>query len=139
KGYTVHYVQHDLLREGKPIKISKLPREKVTCDRLIISGGTFGSPYLLLSNKQNFPRLSPKLGSRFNVNGDLLSFITKSMEIKNGKCAPRRLDPSFGPVITCAIRIGDSLDGDGNQGRGFYVEDGGNPYLMSWLSEVSGL
>ncbi|HYX27882.1 MAG TPA: GMC family oxidoreductase N-terminal domain-containing protein, partial [Pyrinomonadaceae bacterium] len=139
KGYAVHYIQHDLKNEGTPLRMKDQPRTKITCDRLIISAGTFGSPYLLLSNKRNLPGLSVKLGSRFNVNGDLLSFIVKCMERKNGKCVPRRIDPSFGPVITSAIRIGDTLDGDGDQGRGFYVEDGGNPYLLSWLSEVSGL
>lgn len=139
KGYVVHYIQHDLNNQGKPLKMKDQPRTKITCDRLIISAGTFGSPFLLLSNRDSFPHLSKKLGSRYNVNGDLLSFIVKAMERKNGKCAPRRLDPSFGPVITSAIRIGDTLDGDGDQGRGFYVEDGGNPYLMSWLSETAGI
>ena len=140
QGYAVSYVQHDSSREGKAFATSKLPRERLTCDRLIIGAGTFGSPFLLFKNRnKRFPKLSKKLGSRFNVNGDLLSFIVNSMEVKNGQCAPRRLDPSFGPVITCAIRIGDTLDGDGDQGRGFYCEDGGNPYLLSWLSEVSGL
>jgi cholesterol oxidase len=51
---------------------------------------------------------------------------------------PRDLKPSFGPVITGAIRFGDTLDGHGEQGRGFYLEDGGNPYLLSWLAELSG-
>jgi cholesterol oxidase len=139
KGYAVDYIQHDLSNLGKKLKMSQQPRLKLTCDRLIISAGTFGSPFLLLNNQRNFPGLSKKLGSRFNVNGDLLSFIVKSMELKNGKCAPRRLDPSFGPVITSAIRIGDTLDGDGDQGRGFYVEDGGNPYLLSWVAEVAGI
>ena len=52
---------------------------------------------------------------------------------------PRRLDPSFGPVITSAIRVGDTLDGDGPQGRGFYIEDAGIPYLFSWISELKGI
>ncbi|HEV2905563.1 MAG TPA: GMC family oxidoreductase N-terminal domain-containing protein, partial [Pyrinomonadaceae bacterium] len=129
KGYAIHYIQHDLNNQGKPLKMKDQPRTKITCDRLIISAGTFGSPFLLLSNRDKFPHLSKRLGSRYNVNGDLLSFIANAMERKNGKCVPRRLDPSFGPVITSAIRIGDTLDGDGDQGRGFYVEDGGNPYL----------
>jgi cholesterol oxidase len=141
KGYSVHYIQHDLKNAGTPLKMRDQPRIEITGDRLIISAGTFGSPYLLLSNQGNFPGLDKrkKLGSAFNVNGDLLSFIVNAMERKNGKCTPRRLDPSFGPVITSAIRIGDTLDGAGDQGRGFYVEDGGNPYLLSWVSEVAGI
>ena len=141
KGYAVHYIQHDLKNAEKPLTIKDVPRTEITCDRLIISAGTFGSPYLLLKNQGNFPGFDKQktLGSHFNVNGDLLSFIANAMERKNGKCAPRRLDPSFGPVITSAIRVGDTLDGDGEQGRGFYVEDGGNPYLLSWISEVAGI
>ena len=45
----------------------------------------------------------------------------KAIERKNGKSVPRKLDPSFGPVITSALRFGDTLDGDGEQGRGFAV------------------
>jgi len=114
-------------------------RKVITCNYLVLSAGTFGTPYLLLKNAFSFPGLSRTLGHRYSVNGDLLAFISKSIEKKNGKSVPRRLDPSFGPVITSAIRFGDDLDADGSQGRGFYVEDGGQPYIMSWLAEISGL
>jgi len=141
KGYTVEYVRHN------PGTIDPLtgkcpppPRTSVSCKRLIISAGTFGSPYLLMRNLTSFPQLNRQmLGSRFSVNGDLLSFIVNSKERKNGKMAPRRLDPSFGPVITGAIRVGDTLDGNGPQGRGFYIEDAGTPYLFSWIAELRGL
>ena len=121
KGYKVEFVRHDPNAiDPSTGKCPPPPRFAITGDRLIISAGTFGSPYLLLKNLSSFPRLNTKvLGSRFCVNGDLLSFIANSMERKNGKMVPRRLDPSFGPVITSAIRLGDTLDGDGPQGRGF--------------------
>jgi cholesterol oxidase len=135
KGYSVTYVKHD----PEKWQEEKTPNpQTITCDRLIISAGTFGSPYLLFKNREKFPNISEKLGSRFCVNGDLLSFIVNSQEKKNGKCVPRVLDPTFGPVITSAIRIGDALDGLGDKGRGFYVEDGGNPYLLSWAAELTG-
>lgn len=145
KGYTLTYVKHDPDSweewESKKGGQRRAPftEHTITCDRLIISAGTFGSPYLLFKNLANFPNINRGLlGSRFCVNGDLLSFILNSHEVKNGKCAPRILDPSFGPVITGAIRLGDTLDGLGDQGRGFYVEDGGNPYLLSWAVELTG-
>jgi cholesterol oxidase len=141
-GYAVYYVQHSLEREGKKTNTSALEQTRITCKRLILAAGTFGTPFLLLKMKDNdaaFRHLSRRLGSRYCVNGDLLSFIIKSIEKNNGKGVPRRLDPSFGPVITSAIRFGDTLDEQGLQGRGFYVEDGGNPYLVSWLTEISGL
>lgn len=143
QGYEVTYVKHDPDKwedekyyRDKP---EPPPKQTITCDRLIISAGTFGSPYLLFKNLEKFPGIDKNiLGSRFCVNGDLLSFIVKSQEKKNGKCVPRILDPNFGPVITSAIRLGDTLDGLGEQGRGFYVEDGGNPYLLSWGAELTG-
>jgi len=141
EGYEVKFVRHTPDDIDPATGQCKTPNEyTITADRLIIAAGTFGSPYLLLKNKANFPLLNDEtLGSRFCVNGDLLSFIVRSTERKHGKSVPRRLDPSFGPVITSAIRIGDTLDGDGPQGRGFYTEDGANPYLLSWFSEISGL
>ena len=143
KGYTVTYVKHDPERwEGQKVDSGDpnvFPCHTITCDRLIISAGTFGSPYLLFKNLASFPNVNRALlGTRFCVNGDLLSFIVNATEQKNGKSVPRVLDPSFGPVITSAIRLGDTLDGLGDQGRGFYVEDGGNPYLMSWGAELTG-
>lgn len=136
-GYRVEYIVHN--PECKDTGIGEPERKIISCDTLILAAGTFGTPYLLFKNAENLTGLSTQLGKRYSVNGDLLSFISKSMEKRNGKSAPRRLDPSFGPVITSAIRFGDALDGNGETGRGFYVEDGGQPYLMSWLAEISGL
>lgn len=145
-GYRITYAQHDpdQWREPRDRDDSysgAFTTHEITAKRLIVSAGAYGSPYLLLKNKENFPHLktNPNLGDRFGLNGDMLSFIVKSQEKKNGRCAPRILDPTFGPVITSAIRLGDSLDELGEQGRGFYVEDGGNPYLMSWGMELAGI
>jgi cholesterol oxidase len=138
-GYQVDYVRHNPEVDPVTGKCPPPARFRITCKRLILAAGTFGSPYLLMRNLSSFPRLNSRtLGSRFSVNGDLLSFIQNSKERRNGVMAPRRLDPSFGPVITSAIRIGDTLDGEGPQGRGFYTEDGGNPYLASWFAEIRG-
>jgi len=133
-GYIVTFEKH----HEEKTSGGKCDLTKVSCRFLILSGGTFGSTYLLLKNRNNLPQISKKLGSRYCVNGDLLSFISKAMEMKNGAMAPRRLDPSFGPVITSAIRFADNLDGFTDQGRGFYTQDGGHPYLLSWMTEISG-
>ncbi len=141
EGYAVDFVRHDPgAIDPATGKCPPSPCFRIKCKRLILAAGTFGSPYLLMRNIGAFPRLNREtLGSRFSVNGDLLSFIVKSKERRNGKLVPRRLDPSFGPVITSAIRVGDTLDGNGPQGRGFFIEDAGTPYLFSWISELSGL
>jgi len=139
--YAVEFVRHHPETiDPSTGKCSPPPRFTIHCKRLIVSAGTFGSPYLLMKNLDAFPGLNRDLlGTRFSVNGDLLSFIINSKERRNGKMVPRRLDPSFGPVITGAIRVGDTLDGDGPQGRGFFIEDAGIPYLFSWITELRGL
>jgi cholesterol oxidase len=140
-GYRVEFIRHDPdAIDPATGRCPPPPRFTITCKRLIIAAGTFGSPYLLMRNLAAFPRVNANtLGSRFSVNGDLLSFVINSKERRNGKLAPRRLDPSLGPVITSAIRVGDSLDGNGAQGRGFYIEDAGISYLLGWIAELSGL
>ena len=128
-GYVVRYVEHDLADEGRRIKTSdprvRPPRE-LTCERLVLAAGTLGSTYLLLRSRNAFPGLSPRLGSRFGGNGDLLTFALD---------AKRPLQPSFGPVITSALRVPDKLDG--GEGRGFYVEDAGYPDFVSWLVQAT--
>jgi len=133
KGYDVTYIAHDLANKGR--KLSKQerlmrPRISLSCDRLVLAAGTMGTTFLLMSNRDNFPNLSPALGTRYSTNGDDLAFFLH---------AEKELKPDFGPVITTAVRYPDTLDGNGDVGRGFYVEDGGNPYLFSWMAELSGV
>jgi cholesterol oxidase len=130
-GFLVTYVQHDPTGPGRR---SSLPTVRLRCDRLILSAGTFGSPYLLLRNRSAFSGLSPALGTKFCGNGDLLTFLRARA---SSDPASRVFDPSYGPVITSAVRYPDALDGDGVTGRGFYVEDGGVPAFISWLSEAA--
>ena len=146
-GYEIEYVQHDPDKWIEPRDRDRnytvpYTAQRITAKRLIVSAGTYGSPFLLFKNRNALPGLKANrnLGKKFGLNGDMLSFLVKSQEKKNGRCVPRLLDPSFGPVITSAIRLGDDLDSNTNDGRrGFYVEDGGNPYLMSWASELAGI
>jgi cholesterol oxidase len=134
-GYVVRYVEHDVADEGRKLKTSDpavRPVRELTCDRLVLSAGALGSTYLLLKSRRDFPDLSPRLGSRFGGNGDLLTFALKA-SYPDG--SPRRLDAEFGPVITSAIRVPDALDG--GEGRGFYVEDAGFPQFMSWIIQTT--
>jgi cholesterol oxidase len=124
-GYVVRYVEHDVADEGRKHKTSDprvRPVRNLTCDRLVLSAGTLGSTYLLLRSGDAFPDLSPRLGSRFGGNGDLLTFALG---------ADRPLDGHYGPVITSALSVPDALDG--GEGRGFYVEEAGFPEFVSWL------
>ncbi|HXV33695.1 MAG TPA: GMC family oxidoreductase [Gaiellaceae bacterium] len=128
-GYTVRYVEHDPADEGREIKTDDprvRPVRELTCDRLVLAAGTLGSTFLLLRSRDAFPGLSPRLGSRFGGNGDLLTFAVG---------AKRPLDAHRGPVITSALHVPDELDG--GEGRGFYVEDAGYPEFVSWLVQAT--
>ena len=134
-GYVVRFVEHDPDDEGRKIDTRSSavrPEREVTCDRLVLSAGTLGSTYLLLRNRDAFPGLSRRLGTRFGGNGDLLTFALKA---RHPDGSPRIIDPGYGPVITSAIRMPDALDG--GEGRGFYVEDAGYPEFLSWVIQAT--
>ena len=127
-GYEVSYVEH----RDDVTDTRNLPIERVTCDRLVLSAGTFGSTFLLLKNREHFPGLSPRLGHAFSGNGDFLGLAVNARE--QGSGAAKVLNPTLGPVITSTLRIADELDGGGIKGRGFYVQDAGYPDLVNWLA-----
>jgi cholesterol oxidase len=133
-GYTVDYVDHSEAVEGEP-RDAPLPLRTVTCDRLVLAAGSFGTTFLLLKNRTALPGLSPRLGSRFCGNGDLLTFALKAVRDVEGKRTPYLLDPGYGPVITSTIRVPDALEG--GPGRAYYVQDGGQPQIVSWIVESS--
>lgn len=117
-GYRVSYVTHP---DGA--------RHSITTKRLVLSAGTLGSTFLLLRNRHRFPgRLGDQLGKRFCGNGDLLTFATRCREL---------IEPARGPVITGAVRYPDLLDGTGDSGRGFYIEDAGLPEFATWMVQAS--
>jgi len=135
-GWSVSYVHHDDQADG-PVNTRALPPITVTATDLILSAGTLGSTFLLLSNRGALPGLSPTLGHGFSGNGDLLTFTVRARQEVGGKRVPRVTDPAHGPVITSAIRTADALDGGGATGRGFYLEDAGYPEFASWMLQMA--
>ena len=110
------------------------PLQTLTCDRLVLSAGTFGTNNLLLRNRSAFPRISRKLGTRFCGNGDLLTVAINCAEVTDGRRVPRIVDPGYGPVITSSVRMPDALDG--GEGRGFYLQEAGYPQHLAWILHV---
>ncbi|GLP67195.1 hypothetical protein TUSST3_38170 [Streptomyces sp. TUS-ST3] len=129
------YVEHrQSAEDGTRTDTAKLPLRTVTCDRLILAAGTYGTTWLLLKNRDRLPGLSRALGTRMSGNGDLLTFL-----LPEHKGAGPALDASRGPVITGAIRVDDRADGRGARGRGYYVQDGGYPGFTDWLVQSTDL
>jgi cholesterol oxidase len=52
----------------------------------------------------------------------------------DGKRVPNVLDTAHAPVITSRIRVPDEVDG--GEGRGFYLEDAGQPEFVSWMLQL---
>ncbi len=137
-GYEVTYVVHDAVGKlGRPFDTDTLAPVTITCDRLVLAAGTFGSTYLLLKNAAELKNLSrANAGTRFSGNGDLLSFALLSTRRVDERVEPWRVDPTRGPTITHAMRRDDAVDtGNATDGRGFYLEDAGFPAEIAWLIE----
>jgi cholesterol oxidase len=137
EGFSITYVRHRAERHGQKCDTQALPRHEVTASRLVLSGGTLGTSYLLLKNRSAFPHISRMLGSRFCGNGDFLGVVLNARTRDQGGTAPKILNPSFGPVITSALRMPDKLDG--GIGRGFYIQDAGYPEFVNWLIDDNAL
>ncbi|MEU7581313.1 GMC family oxidoreductase [Streptomyces sp. NPDC041068] len=139
-GYEVDYVRHGLDREGPPA--DRVPVRTLSCDRLVLAAGTYGTSYLLLRSRRDLPGIGEALGTRFSGNGDILSFAVRTKDGDGSR--PSSVDPSRGPVITSTIRLPDELDGQDHSGfapsgRGAYIQDGGYPAFVGWLVEAAAL
>jgi cholesterol oxidase len=102
------------------IEGGRLVHGELTAGRVVLAAGSLGSTELLLRCRDDFrtlTSLSDRLGYGWCSNGDFLTPAVYS---------GRRISPSRGPTITCAI---DFLDGSQNGNR-FFVEDGGFPDVM---------
>jgi cholesterol oxidase len=136
-GYAVRYVRHDLAREGRPYPTGTLPLETVTCDRLVVAAGTFGTTWLLMQNRDRLGGLPVALGTRFSGNGDLLTLALKPRDRETGELLP--VEGGYGPSITAAVRFEgapDPADPAGSPPRGYYIEDAGYPDLLNWLIQA---
>ncbi|WP_157408027.1 GMC oxidoreductase [Actinomadura atramentaria] len=126
-GYAVDYVRHDPADPAaRPVPGA------ISCDRLVLAAGTYGTTFLLLRSRAALPGLGAALGTRFSGNGDLLTFLLRATD----RDRVRPLDASHGPVITSAIRLPDELDESpsGPPGaRGAYIQDGGYPGFVDWM------
>ena len=132
-GYEVDYIRRGPEDEGRAGATAAQPLRRMVCRRLVLAAGTYGTSYLLLRNREQFPGLSTALGTRFSGNGDLLTFLFHARDRDRN----RPLDASHGPVITTAIRLPDEHDGVPGAGRGAYIEEGGYPGFVDWLVEAA--
>ena len=118
-GYTVHFSRID---NGRLIA----GQESAT--RVILAAGSLGSTELLLrcrDQHRTLPHISQQLGKGWSSNGDFLTPASYDN---------RRVAPTEGPTITCAIDFLDGKEG----GKKFFVEDGGFPNLLRNFLQARG-
>ncbi len=116
-GYRIHFHR---LEKGKGFTGTE------STPLVILAAGSLGSTELLLRCRDQYktlPKLSRFLGRNWSSNGD---FLTPAFY------DDRRVSPSQGPTITCAI---DFLDGNADEQQ-FFIEDGGFPDVLgNYLEE----
>jgi cholesterol oxidase len=123
-GFAVRYRQHLPAKAGHRADLldpTDAVERQIRARTVVLAAGTLGSTRLLLANRASLPRLSPRLGSGFSSNGDLLFFV---------RGADRWLDPSTGPTITATARVDDRHS---PSGREFLLQDAGAPSASEWL------
>ena len=135
QGFQVRYVSHEGVADGEKRDTSTLLLHTLKAGRLILSAGALGTPYLLLKNRASFPALSERLGTRFGANGDMIAFASECRNVDAQSY--RRVDATYGPAITAALRFPDAVDGAAAGARGHYIEDAGYPQLFNWLIEAA--
>lgn len=126
-SWHIGYVHHEP-PEAQRIRVVKPVLRTIRARALVLAAGTFGTNYLLMRNRPSLPALSDRLGQGFSGNGDFLGFLTRGAE---------PVAPATGPVITSTIRQRDASDGGAGGALGHYVQDGGYPGLLEWLTELT--
>jgi len=116
-GFRVHYTDHAAGRD-----------QVVEADSVFVCAGAVNTTELLLrcrDQHRTLPGLSPRLGTQYSANGDLLAFV---------RGAGRAQPPWRGPTITTAVVMDRGRDAARTW---FLLEDGGYPKeiasLLRWL------
>ena len=133
-GYAVRYVDHSQAVEGEE-RQAPLPEQTLTCDRLVLSAGTFGSTYLLAQEPRELPRAQRAAGDAF-LRQRRPAHVRDADTRDGGRGAPRT-------AHRARLRAGDhehdSFEGRarGRHRRAYYVQDGGYPETINWLIDLS--
>ena len=106
---------------------------RVRARKVILAGGTLGSPEILLRSRDEKLLFSTRLGESFSCNGDNIAAV-HAMAVPTGGCADQELglgDRQVGPTITGSIHMGAQ---NGEQ-RSFLVQEFSVPGALKQLFE----
>lgn len=111
--------------------------ETIRATHVIIGAGALGSTKLLLRSRERGLNVSNQIGQNFSTNGDVLGFsfngakFANSVGLATQHMTRNRKRP--GPCITSVM---DFRKTNGNHKKGFVIEDGTPPSVISGMYSV---
>lgn len=124
-----HWVIHFFMRSSGQAAFSA-PSLHVRADVVVLGAGSLGSTEILLRSQQKGLDLSPRVGSAFTGNGDVLAFGYNNDSAVNGvgfgANSPKGRDP-VGPCITGIVDHREQSDLE----EGMVIEEGSVPGALS--------
>jgi len=113
----------------------KVEEQTIRAAHVIIGAGAIGSTKLLLRSKECGLNISEQTGKRFSTNGDALGFSYNGAKTANSvglttkhMTEGKNVKPP-GPCITYVMDFRNTKDG--NWKKGFVIEDGSPPSVLS--------
>ncbi|KZO92761.1 FAD/NAD(P)-binding domain-containing protein [Calocera viscosa TUFC12733] len=108
----------------------------VLCDQVFLGAGTLGTNEILLRSQSMGLKVSPRLGTNFSGNGDILAFAYNTDLEANAIGMPGTLPPSKfsnGPVGPCITGVIDMRDATAapNVLDGYVIEEGVVPHALA--------
>ena len=120
-GWLVHFEPMAVGRER-----FNAPSMFVAADVVVLSAGALGSPEILLRSRQAGLAMSPRVGTRFSGNGDVIGFAYNADQEIHGVGLGARASEvgrEVGPCITGVI----DARGTADVNDGFIIEEGDVP------------
>lgn len=113
----------------------EVEEETIRATHVIIGAGAIGSTKLLLRSRERGLNVSDQTGKRFSTNGDALGFsyngakTANSVGLTTKDMTKRKKVKPPGPCITYVMDFRKTTDG--NLKKGFVIEDGSPPSVLS--------
>ncbi|CAH3174456.1 unnamed protein product [Porites lobata] len=111
--------------------------ETIRATHVIIGAGALGSTKLLLRSRERGLNVSNQIGKNFSTNGDVLGFSFNGAKKANSVgLTTQHMARNKKPPGPCITSVMDFRKTNGNHKKGFVVEDGTPPSVISGMYSV---
>ena len=111
--------------------------ETIRATHVIIGAGALGSTKLLLRSRERGLNVSNQIGKNFSTNGDVLGFSFNGAKNANSVgLTTQHMARNKKPPGPCITSVMDFRKTNGNHKKGFVVEDGTPPSVISGMYSV---